>query len=149
MRNLIVLVTLLFSVSALAQQMPKYLEGATVTVTLKNGKTYDYKSEEMAVVKRDSMGQLVAAQAVIKKVDKALKEKKIVPNKRNRVYVLGGIGNSGKLKTKTDGSRYKTQIDDGEVFGVGIQRKINDGDYNIGIQLQNNGTTSLSLGHDF
>lgn len=132
-----------------AHAMPKYLEGAEVTVTLKNGKKYTYKSEEMAVVKRDSMGQLAAAQHVIKKVDEAFKKKKIIPNKKNRVYILGGVGNSGKMKTSTDGSRYKTQIDDGEVFGVGIQRKINDGDYNIGVQVQNNGTTSLSLGHDF
>jgi len=35
------------------------------------------------------------------------------------------------------------------VFGVGVQRKINKGDYNIGVQVQNNGTTSLTVGKDF
>ena len=142
MKNLIILVTLLFSVSALAK--PKYLEGATVTVTLKNGKTYTYSSEEMAVVKRDNMKLPVVAQTL-----KAIKEKKIVPNKLNRIYITAGVGNSGRLETETDGSRYKTGIKRGEVFGVGIQRKINKGDYNVGLQIQNNGTTSLSVGQDF
>lgn len=138
----IFIATLLFSVSALA--MPKYLEGAKVTVTLKNGKTYTYSSEEYAVVRRQSMKQPVAESII-----KALADKRIVPNKKTRVYIIGGVGNSGKLETKTDGSRYKTQIKQGEVFGVGVQRKINDGDYNIGIQVQNNGTTSLTVGKDF
>ena len=142
MKNLIILVTLLFSVSALAQ--PKYLEGAVVTVTLKNGKTYSYTSEEMAVVPRANMMLPVVAQTM-----KALKEKKIVPNKLNRVYIIAGVGNTGDLETKTNGSRYKTEIEQGEVFGIGIQRKINKGKYNIGVQLQNNGTTSLTVGQDF
>ena len=142
MRNLIIIVTLLFSVSAMA--MPKYLEGATVTVTLKNGKQYTYSSKEMAVVKRDNMQLPMVAQTI-----KALKEKKIVPNKQTRVYAIVGTGNSGDLETETDGSKYKTGIKRGSVFGVGVQRKINKGDYNIGVQVQNNGTTSLTVGKDF
>jgi hypothetical protein len=146
MKFLTIVVALLFSASALA--MPKYLEGATVTVTLKNGKTYEYKSEEYAVVERDSMGQLAAAQHIIKKVDKAFKEEKIVKNKKNRVYVLAGHGPTGDLEGKTDGSNYSIGHDNGTVGGVGYQRKLNN-EFNLGIQVQTNKTTSLSLGVDF
>jgi len=147
MKKIITLAIFLLSMSTLA--LPKHLKGAHVTVTLKNGKKYTYTSEEMAVVKRETTGQLATAHKTIKRVYRALKHKKIVSNKRNRIYILGGIGNSGKLKTKTDGSSYKTEIKQGGVFGVGIQRKINDGDYNVGVQVQNNGTTSLTFGTDF
>ena len=48
----IILIGVLFSVSSFAVEQPKYLEGATVTVTLKNGKKYTYDSKKMAVVPR-------------------------------------------------------------------------------------------------
>ena len=129
----------------------KYLEGATVTVTLKNGKTYTYKSEEYAVVKRANMSKNIYAAAEVKqarKIIKKVEKGELVKQKKNRVYILGGYGSTGKLETSTNGSRYETKHEKGAVGGVGYQRKVNE-KLNLGIQVQTNGTTSLSIGTDF
>ena len=142
MKSLILLVTLLFTVSAMAE-MPAFLKGGTVVVTLKNGKTFTYKSEEMAVVKRANM-QLPIVKATVK----ALKEERIVPNKKNRIYVLGGFGSTNKLEASTNGSTYEIKQKQGAVGGIGYQRKISQ-KLNVGVQVQTNGTSSLSVGTDF
>jgi hypothetical protein len=148
MRNLIVLVTLLFSVSAIAEQTPKYLEGATVTVTLKNGKTYEYKSEEYAVVPRQNLNINAAKVAGFDTLHKKVVNKELVKNKKNRVFGLVGKGPTGGLDVSTNGKRYETEHEEGAVMGVGYQRKVND-DFNLGLVIQNNKTTSFSLGLDF
>lgn len=147
MKNLIILMFLLFAMGVRAE-MPKYLEGATVTVTLKNGKTYEYKSEEMAVVKRENIDINAAANQELATVKQQIKDKKLVKNKKNRVYVLGGYGNTGSLDVSTNGSTYQTKHSKGAVGGIGYQRKLNE-KVNVGVQVQTNGTTSLSIGTDF
>lgn len=138
----------LFYNNANAQEMPSYLKGATVTVTLKNGKTYEYKSEEMAVVPRQSLGTTLALQNTVKEVKRKIENKELVKNKKNRLYGLVGQGPTDGLDVSTNGSRYKVEHDRGGVLGIGYQRKL-DETVNIGIQIQNNDTTSLSLGFDF
>lgn len=142
MRKTIMTMILLFSVSVVAE-MPKYLKGATVTVTLKNGQKHTFKSEEYAVVKRENM-QL----PVVAKIAKALQQEKIVPNKKNRVYLLGGYGSTGDLKSSTNGEIYEVKHKKGVVGGLGYQHKLNQ-KLNVGVQVQTNGTSSLSIGTDF
>lgn len=142
MKHLITLTIFLFSASIIATGVPKYLKGAKVTVTLKNGKQYTRPSKEVAVVERKKMKR--SSKVTTKKARRVINQ-----NKKNRIYVLGGVGNNGKLKTKTIGNKYKTQIEQGIIFGIGFQRKIDNGDYSVGIQVQNNGTSSLTLGYDF
>jgi len=148
MRQLIPIVALLFSVSTIAAKIPKFLKGAKVTVTLKNGEKHTYDSEEMAVVPRKTPIKKSPKLAGFDKLHKKVVNKELVKNKKNRIYVLGGIGPTGGLRTSTDGSQYKTSHKTGSVLGIGFQRKI-DEELNIGIQIQNNDTTSLSLGLDF
>ena len=138
----------MLSVKAEATEAPKYLKGAEITVTLKNGKTYTFKSEEYAVVPRNGMGQVVVLQNQLASVAKKIERKELVKNKKNRIYGLIGRGNTGGLDTSTNGSRYETTQDVGTVGGIGYQRKLNE-TINAGVQVQNNGTTSLSLGLDF
>lgn len=146
--TLALLITIMLSFSANATEAPKYLKGAEITVTLKNGKTYTFKSEEYAVVPRNGMGQVIVLQNQLATVAKKIKNKELVKNKKNRIYGLLGRGSTGKLKTSTNGSRYETSQEQGTVGGIGYQRKLNE-TINAGIQVQNNGTTSLSLGLDF
>lgn len=150
MKSLVVLVILLLSTSALA--IPEYLEGAKTTVTLKSGKTYTYKSEDMAVVKRDRLktnkNQTRIASKIVKKLINDFKSRKIVPNKKNRVYVLGGFGPTNRLEVSSADDGYRVGIDRGFIGGVGYQRKINQ-DFSAGVQLQSNGVTLLSIGRDF
>ena len=144
MKRLLILATLLFTASAMAE-MPKFLEGATVTVKLKNGKTFEYKSEKMAVVPRMNLG---IASSELKDIKKKISEKKLVKNRKNRVYGLIGSGPTGDLDVSTNGSNYVISHDKGPVTGIGYQRKITE-KFNMGIQVQSNKTTSLSLGLDF
>jgi hypothetical protein len=151
MRNLFLiglglLITLMLSVKA--EAMPKYLEGAEVTVTLKNGKTYTYKSEEMAVVPRKNLQVNAVKVAGFDKLHKKIENEEIVENKRNRIFGMVGRGATGGLDVRTDGSQYEVEHERGAVFGLGYQRKVND-DFNLGIIIQNNQTTSFSLGKDF
>lgn len=143
---------LLLAVPMNTYAMPKYLEGATVTVTLKNGKTYTYASEDMAVVPRKNLGKHEAASkahlGALKVIDGKITEGKIVRNKKNRLYILGGYGNRSKLKHSTNGQTFEVKHRRGFVGGVGYQRKLNE-DINAGVQIQTNGTSSLSLGTDF
>jgi hypothetical protein len=150
MRNIvfILIAFALFTFSATAQDIPKYLEGATVTVTLKNGKKFEYKSSKMAVVPRDNLGINALKAIHFDVLHEKLVKKELIKNKKNRIYGLAGIGPTGGLRTSTDGSRYKTSHKTGSVMGIGLQRKV-DEEINIGIQIQNNDTTSLSLGLDF
>lgn len=131
-----------------ATEKPKYLEGAEITVTLKNGKKYKFKSEEYAVVKRDQMLSSLKIKAELAEVKEKIKTKKLVKNRKNRIYVLGGYGNTHKLETSTNGSTYETKNKKGFVGGVGYQRKVTE-KVNVGIQAQTNGTGNLSVGLDF
>ena len=146
MRVLLLAVTLLFSAGAMAQ--PKYLEGATVTVTLKNGKKYVYKSSEMAVVKRANLHVNNGEVKEAKKIVKSVKEGKLIKNRKNRAYFIAGYGPTGKQKSSTNGSTYEVKQEHSGVIGVGYQRKVTDR-VSVGGQIQTNGTTSVSIGTDF
>tara|TARA_R110000868_G_C10973188_1_gene771597 strand:- start:113427 stop:113873 length:447 start_codon:yes stop_codon:yes gene_type:complete len=148
MRIIILLTLLLVSFTTSAAEMPKYLEGATVTVTLKNGKTYSYKSEDMAVVPRLGLGSGMIYKKHFELVHNKLKRREIVKNKRHRFYGLLGIGTTGDLQSRTDGSEYTIEQDEGNVYGLGYQYKLTN-TLNIGLLLQDNKTTSFSLGADF
>lgn len=148
MKNLLIAISFFVSGIVYANEMPKYLKGATVTVTLKDGKTYTYKSEDMAVVKRNNIDINAAALAEHKQIKRQIKEKKIVKNRKNRVYVLGGYGQTGNMDVSTNGQTYEVKHDMGAVGGIGFQRKVNE-KFNLGIQVQTNDTTSISAGFDF
>jgi hypothetical protein len=136
------------SFEAKSKEIPKYLEGATVVVKLKNGKTYEYKSEKYAVVPRENLEINALKVAGFNKLHKKIVNKEIVKNKRNRVFGLLGQGPTGGLDVSTNGSRYKIEHDKGNVLGIGYQRKLNE-TINLGVQIQDNDTKSLSLGFDF
>ena len=146
--KLTILLVTLFSLNAFSQEVPEYLKGAEIKVTLKNGKTYTYKAEEYAVIERASMGKTKALENTVKSIQKKIKNEELVENKKNRIYGLVGQGPTGELDARTDGSEYEIEHERGAVFGLGYQRKVNDG-FSLGLQIQNNKTTSFSLGKDF
>lgn len=127
---------LILSTSAFA--LPSYLEGAIVTVTLKNGKTYSFKSEEYAVVKRDQMGQAEEEQAS----PRSKKEKK------NRVYATAGHGLNGNQDVSKSGNVHSVSPSSGARVGAGYMRKVSD-DLNLGVQIKTNGDIDLTVGTDF
>lgn len=89
------LIIIMLAVPAMAVgPAPEYLQGGTITVTLKNGKTYTYSTDEYAVVKRGSKSiektnqEKPDSTSVIVKTQKSYKHK--------LSFLLGGgVGPSG------------------------------------------------------
>lgn len=138
---------MLFSTAFASDNPPSYLKDGKGVITLKNGNKFKFSSNEYAVVKRSNMKKDIgndAEKRFAKRIIRALKERRIVPNKMNRVYLLGGYGATGGL----DQNDNIVNPDEGFVGGIGYQRKLNQ-DINVGIQVQSNNTTSFSVGYDF
>lgn len=94
--------------------LPSGLEGGKVTITLKDGHSYEVKSEEYAVVKRKQNG--VKTVFVYN------------PNKearRNTVKVFGGVGSTG-LKATSSGSSVSVEQTYGLNTGFGYERELSD-----------------------
>lgn len=131
--------------------VPEYLRGATITVTLKDGRKSVVPAERFKVVPR-------VQQFVVTKTSK-LEQKtcltKVEEAKRHRVSLLGGHGAQPGLTSNTKlapnlvtvesnvglvgGAQYQYRTDL-KVFGLPI---------NVGGQLQTNQTGSFVLGVDF
>lgn len=122
--------------------VPKWLEGATITVRLANGKESTVPAEQFKVVPRKQ-------QFIVTKTRQFEKTVCGPQDKPNRISVLGGAGPKGNL-TSTQVSPNKAQVETGPgvVGGIMYQRKLTD-DINIGGQVQTNGTGMFSFGLDF
>jgi len=111
-------------------EMPAYLKGATVTVTIANGETHSFKSEEFKVVPR------IAVKAPVSPVVK-----------RTRLLLAVGGGPDG-LSTKAVGSSTQVEMRNKAVWGVGLQQEIGNG-YSLGVLGVSNGTVLGTVGKDF
>lgn len=148
MRNLITVITMFFMINVSAAEMPKYLKGATVTVTLKNGKTYTYKSEDMAVVPRENL-QINSLKVLgFNILHTKLVNKEIIKNRRNRLYGFVGYNFDGSLDVRKDGDISSVKAGKDNIFGIGYMRKLNE-KVNVGFQMDLNGTFGITLGTDF
>lgn len=148
MKKLIALLTLSLSLASFSTEAPEYLKGATITVTLKSGKTYTFKSEEYAVVPRSQMGQNVEYKDKYIAVERKIKSKQLVKNRKNRVFGMIGRGATGDMNVSTNGTNFSVEQDEGLVLGIGYQRSFTE-TLNLGIIIQNNKSTSISIGTDF
>ena len=67
---------------------------------------------------------------------------------KNRVFITMGYGPTSDIRVRPiEGDRI-SDVQNGSVVGLGYQRNVID-KVNIGILIQNNKTTSLSVGLDF
>jgi hypothetical protein len=133
---LLLLVATVAYAAAKTIPMPTYLAGATITVTLKDGKQYSFKSEEYAVVPRTQSGDEAAADAPLSKGE----------YRPNSVKLYLGGGPAG-IKSKTDGVTTTVDQAYGVNYGVGYGRKITDEISLDGILLLNrNGAQGGLLG---
>lgn len=122
---IVALISLLsFSTAMASEVAPSYLKGGTITVTLKNGKTYSFSADEYMVVKRHAPTALVGPMAPAPERVVILRDKAPEP-KRNTVTVYGGAGHDGLSVDKTATSLTVKQ-DTAPVFGFGYSRLLND-----------------------
>jgi hypothetical protein len=146
MKALIIALTM-FTLSAVAQELPKHMKDGTITVQLKDGKTYAFSTNEYMVVKRgaSSAKKLPAVEGA--------SATRIAPKasepKRHRHIVSGGIVHSnGGLRTAT--SANEVEIRNRKEFGVDLQYQYNfHKDLYLGGRIDSNGGTGLNLGLGF
>ena len=119
--------------------VPKYLEGATITVKLKDGKESTVPAEKFKVVPR--LQQFFVTKTVQENTT-------MCKNDKNRISVLGGHGRKDGLKTNTGATNTTVENRAGLVMGAQYQRMLND-TLSVGGQVQTNKTGSVMLGIDF
>lgn len=122
--------------------VPNYLKGATITVTLADGRTSTVPAEKFKVVPRKQ--QFITTHTETKSVVSCTTNS---PNK-NRVSLLGGHGAQGGLKSSVNGNVAEVESKTGLVGGAQYQRMLND-TLSIGVQGQTNKTGSILIGIDF
>lgn len=129
--------------------VPKHLEGATITITLKDGRQSTVPAEKFKVVPRKQ-------QFIVTKTARSSKEMCTTnETQRNRVSVLAGHGAKEGLDSNRRASPDEVVVESrvGAVFGAQYQyktdAKILDMPLSIGVQGQTNKTGSVVLGLDF
>jgi hypothetical protein len=143
----IILLLLVFATNVAAQEQPKYLKDAVITVTLKGGKQYSYSANEYAVIKRNSKPSIQLAetqkQEEVKQVVKASEPKRL------RHIVSGELLRSnGGFDSKSSGSQVK--VESRKKMGVGLMYQYNVyKDMFLGGRLDSNGRTGINVGVGF
>lgn len=119
--------------------MPAYMKGGTITVTLKDGKSYTYSTDTHKVVIR---GSKVKALPIAKS-----KPEEAPEVKKNRILVNVGRGYDGNKVKVTDSS--VTVSDNAEpVVGMTYVRDL-DNSTSVSGSVLTNGTVTLGVGKQF
>lgn len=111
-------------------ETPAWAKGATVTVTLKSGKTYSFSAETHAVVPREQedgpeMIPLEDAQMAVALHRELLMEQFEASKRPNTVKLYGGAGLS-QLDTSSSPTSMSVKQSVGGQFGVGYERDLSD-----------------------
>ena len=125
----------------LSTEVPKWLEGATITVRLSNGQESSVSAEKFKVVPRKQQFIVTKTLSEVQSVCSAERLK-------NRVSLHGGMGPSGNLKVQSDGNKVTVETGPTAVGGLSYQRNITD-EVSVGGQVQTNQSVLFSLGLDF
>ena len=126
----------------LTTDVPKYLKGATITVTKADGSSSTVPAERFKVVPRKQ--QFIVTKTEVSKTISCSAEE----NRKNRVSLLGGYGSRNGLTTTRNATNVTVESSSGVVGGAQYQRMLNNR-WSLGVQGQTNGTGSLLLGLDF
>ncbi len=122
--------------------VPKFLEGATIIVRLKDGTETSVPAEKFKVVARK---QQFVTTATTKSVVHMCNDNS---SSKNRVSVHAGKGPKGGLNRSNDGKSVTVESQYGEVGGLQYQYKF-DNDLSLSGQVQTNQTGLIGVGYDF
>jgi len=149
MKLIIAIISVLAFSTAYAQEVPSYLKDATITVTLKNGKTYSYSANEYFVAKRGQKKSESSSPLGPVASEPAQKASQPVASSqnKNRIRAFGGVGPTG-FSSSSNGSSLSVQTKSGAVGGVGYDRMVSD-KVSVGGQAISNGTVTIGVGLDF
>jgi len=152
MKYLMIALVTMMSTSALAQEVPKYLKDGKITVTLKNGKTYEYSANEYMVVKRKDKAtptKIVAAAPVVTDEGTKVVRSEPAEQKRHKHIVSVEAMNSQRgLRSST--SPNMVDVETKREFGLGLQYQNNFyKDLYLGGRIDTNGGAGVNLGLGF
>ena len=128
----------------LKTDVPKWLEGATITVRQKDGKESVVSADKFKVVPRKQQFIVTKTRAETTLMCAGDNHE----TNKNRVSLLGGIGPSGNLKVSSDGSKVSVETGPAAVGGLQYQRLLTD-EISVGGQVQTNQSIMLNVGLDF
>lgn len=161
MKNIILLLTLCFPMFAFASEncsttqsaevaeeqllistdVPKHLEGATITVTTKDGRVSTVPAEKFKVVPRKQQFIVTKTKQSSETLCKADKE-------RNRISLLAGKGPKEGLNTTRTANEVTVENKIGAIGGAQYQRLLTD-KISVGAQIQTNESVLVNVGLDF
>lgn len=150
MKNVIIALTgLLFSLPAMAVgPAPSYLQGGVITVTLKDGKTYTFSSDEYAVVKRGEETPLQVTK--LEEDEQKLVLPEVVRVERKNIVSVGVVnGTSQNLRVSSSSSHVEVKTERQTGVQAQYQRLINDRGAYLGVQADTNENVGVSLGVGF
>jgi hypothetical protein len=152
MRSFILIMTLiLLSLNAFGQEVPAYLKDGTITVTLKDGKSYKFSSNEYAVVLRKPKAPvMIPVIGVVEQKEETPISKEVPqsPNYKNRIGFLVGYGLNGKQKVSSGPNAVDIEQKKGVVGGLILQHDLNK-EYHILGEALTNETFMLGVGKGF
>lgn len=125
----------------ISTDVPKHLEGATITVKLKDGTISTVPAEKFKVVPRHQQYLVTKVKQTDQTMCKADKEK-------NRLSAMIGQGPKPGLTYSRSAHEVDVESRVGTVGGVQYQRLLND-KWSLGVQGQSNQTGLINLGYDF
>lgn len=114
---------LLVTTAVIASDIPEYLRDGNITVTLKDGKKYEFSTNEYMVVRRGSNKDVVVEYDGEGKRTVYQAPAMAVAGP-NAIKVFGGAGPSG-LEVKKGASSVTIEQDYGAVYGLGYSRQLN------------------------
>ncbi len=156
MKTLLMVLVLLFT-QVVSAEMPEYLEGGTVTVTLKNGKQYTFSSDEYMVARRDQAEvasdlAYLAGAAEQRELNAqyqsvAIQNALAAAEKPWRATVHAGVGSDGH-SVKGDNNTVEVTERRAFVYGGSLGYKFHK-DYSVTGTALSNQTYTLGFGKDF
>jgi hypothetical protein len=145
MKSLTFITTLFLTLTVNSTEVvPEYLKGGIITVTLKDGKTYEFSADEYAVVKRGSKSLAIMG------IPEVVRSAPETQERRHRHIISGELvfSNSGRLKTESTAST--VNVETKKRIGVGAQYQLGiTDDLYLGGRIDTNGGAGLNLGVGF
>lgn len=125
--------------------MPKELKGAVITVTLANGKTHTFKSNEFMVVPRKQKNVLGQNKTVTSKISCVDSDKNIVSIEARKDYKKSNVRESAEGSTK----KLELVTTKSTIPGINYFRREVVGDVGGGVGIDSNKVIKATIGVEF
>ncbi len=125
----------------ISTDVPKHLEGATITIRTKDGRESSVPAEKFKVVPRKQ-------QFITTKTKQTSQTVCSAERNAHRLNLLVGTGPKGGLHTNRAPTEVTIESRNGVIGGLQYQLLVTE-KVNLGIQVQSNESALFNIGHDF